>query len=408
VLLGRLTDEIIRAALAEERPYKLTDGGGLYIFVAPSGSKFWRMKYRFRGAEKTLSIGRYPKVGLAKARREQAAAKADLKAKKDPGPLLKLRRDAPAGSTFENVARDWHQVNKRAWSEVHAADVLLSLERDVFPALGEAAIIDIRPPDILAVLRPVERRKAVETARRLRQRISAIFMFAAGMGLVETDPAAVVKGALAPVIRRRQPAVTTLGEARDMLRAVEAEKAHPVTKLAMRFLALTVVRPGALITTPWAEFAHVAEDPLWCIPALRMKLRKHQKEDELRDHLVPLPRQAVEVLDAVRRFSARSPYTFPNARHHHKPMSENALGYLLNRAGYHSRHVPHGWRATFSTIMNERDPANANVVEAILAHVPENKVAGAYNRALYLERRRTLLQEWADLLLEGLPPPAGL
>jgi integrase len=405
---GRLTDEIICAALPYEKPYKLFDGGGLYIFITPKGSRVWRLKYRYRKAEKVLCLGPYPKVGLAKARRERAAAKAYLKAKKDPGPLFKLRRDRPSTPTFEAIARDWHEVNKRAWSEVHAADVLLSLERDVFPALGEAAITDIRPPDILAVLQPVERRNAVETARRLRQRISAIFMFAAGMGLTETNPAAVVIGALAPVIRRRQPAVTTIEDAREVLQKAEAERAQQVTKLALRLLALTVVRPGTLITTPWTEFADVDDDPVWTIPAKRMKLRLQQKDDETRDHMVPLSRQAVEVIDALRKLSRRSPFVFPNLRRHHQPMSENAMGYLLNRAGYHHRHVPHGWRATFSTIMNERDPRDEKVIEAILAHVPKNKVAGAYNRALYLERRRVLLQDWAEMLLYGLPPPAKL
>lgn len=393
----KLTDALARAAEPGDKAYKLSDAGGLYLYVSPAGSRLWRLKYRYGGKERSLTLGAYPSVSLAAARRERDAAKKALKAKKDPKFLWQQRQEDPVDRTFEGLAREWHKTNKRAWSERHAEDVLASLERDVFPKLGAASIEDIKARDVLAVLRMIEQRPAVETARRVRQRISAVFGFAAGMDLVENDPAQVVARAMAPVIRGRQPAVVTLEEAREVLSCVEEQKAHAITKLAHRFLVLTVVRPGVINTALWSEFDGLdPAAPTWRIPAERMKLRIQYKHDKARDHLVPLSRQAVEILTALRRLSGRSPFLFPNSRHHHEPMSENAIGYLLNRAGYHHRHVPHGWRATFSTIMNERYPADRLVIEAILAHIPESKVAAAYNRALYLERRRELLQEWAD------------
>ena len=223
--------------------------------------------------------------------------------------------------------------------------------------------------------------------------------------LATNDPAAIVQKALKPVKKGRQPAMTTLAQAREIIERVDREPAHPVTKLAMRLLALTVVRPGTLIGTTWTEFERLdADRPTWTVPAARMKLKLMYKDDERRDHLVPLARQAVETIDAVRKLTGRCPFVFPNARHAHKPASENALGYLLNRAGYHHRHVPHGWRSTFSTVMNERFRDDRQIIDLMLAHVPENKVEGAYNRAEHIGRRRELAQEWADLLMKGQMP----
>ncbi len=237
--------------------------------------------------------------------------------------------------------------------------------------------------------------------------MSAVFVFAIASGRGETDPAAVVKQALKPLRHGRQPAVLDLDDAREMLRAVEEQFAHPVTKLAHRFLALTGVRPGALITTPWSELNAIeSADPIWQIPANRMKLRLAEKDNELRDHFVPLSKQAVEVLNTLKTFTGNSAFAFPNIRSALKPMSENAIGYLINRAGYHGRHVPHGWRATFSTVMNEMFRADKPVIDLMLAHTPKEKVERAYNRAEHMPRRKELAQEWADLILKDALPLA--
>ncbi|MEJ8573210.1 tyrosine-type recombinase/integrase [Microbaculum marinum] len=404
----KLTDAKIRNAKPTDRAFKLADGAGLTLHVKPNGSKLWLFRYRVGARERTLSIGPYPEVSLADAREARDRARGEIRDGRDPGDVKKLRKLAgqtAAANTFEAMAREWHTLNCPGWTETHAADVIGSLERDVFPHLGAIPLRDIDAPAVLAVIRAIEARPAIETARRIRQRISAVFVYAISTGRAENDPAATVKGALAPLRKGRQPAITDLDEARQMLRRVDEETAHPVTKLAIRLLALTAVRPGTLATTPWTEWTDLdTEKPVWRVPAARMKMRLANKDDAARDHFVPLPRQAVEAIDALRSLSGRSPYAFPNARFSHKPMSENAMGYLLNRAGYHSKHVPHGWRATFSSVMNERYPADHRVIEAMLAHSPKDKVEAAYNRAAHMARRRELAQAWADLLMEGATP----
>lgn len=396
----QLTDVQIRKAKAGEKPYKLVDGAGLHLFVTPSGGKLWRYRYEVAGengkrVERLLSIGPYPDISLVAAREARAKARAALREGRDPSLLKRQHRlvtTAEAATTFEAVAKDWHKRQKPTWTETHAGDVIRSLERDVFPELGRLPIREISAPMTLAVLRSIEGRGSIETAHRVRQRISGVFAFAIASGLAESDPAAQVAKALSPVIRGRQPAITDLDEVRKVLRAGEGETAHPVTKLALRLLALTAIRPGELRAAAWEEFRDLdGKAPAWVIPAERMKMK--------REHEVPLSRQALEAILAVRRLSGRGPIVFPMIRHAHKPLSENAIGYLLNRAGYHGRHVPHGWRAAFSTIMNERFKADRAVIDLMLAHAPKDKVEGAYNRAEHMDRRRELAQIWADLLM---------
>ena len=409
-----LTDTQVRTAKKKDKAYKLSDAEGLHLYVSTAGGKLWRMRYEFDGKEKLLSFGKYPDLSLADARRERDAAKAHLRAGRDPGLERKKEKAADAaaaaGTTFEVAAREWHSQQIPTWSPKHADDVIESLEKEVFPALGALPINDITPPMVLNVLKPIQARGAIETGHRVRQRISAVFVYGIGSSYCVNDPAAIVQKALAPVVKGKQPAVLTLKEAREILRRVDDTPAHPVTRLAMRFLAITVVRPGTLAATPWAEVKSLIgqPDPIWFIPAARMKLRVRQKLDEARDHLVPLPSQAIETLEALLTLTGRGPLCFPNNRKAHKPMSENALGYLLNRAGYHYRHVPHGWRTTFSTVMNELHRQDAAVIDFMLAHVRKDKVEAAYNRAEYLQRRKELAQEWADMLLEGMPLAADL
>jgi len=407
-----LTDTKIRTAKPAEKAYKLADGGGLHLFVSPAGGKLWRYRYEFGGKEKLLSLGSYPAMGLLDARKARDEARATIKAGKDPSITKKLQKLAGvtnAATTFESLAREWHTLQKPGWVARHADDVLDSLEREVFPKLGSVPIREIGAPEVIALLRMVEARGAKETARRVRQRMSAVFVYAISTGRADSDPAAAVQKAMAPLKKGRQPAIIDLDEARAMLAKAESEHAHPVTKLALRILALTAVRPGTLGETPWVEWASLdPTEPVWQIPAERMKLKLHHKDDTARDHLVPLSKQAVEAIAALRTISGRGPLAFPNTRHAHKPMSENAMGYLLNRAGYHGYHVPHGWRSTFSSVMNERFPADKPIIDLMLAHVPKDKVEGAYNRALHLPRRRELAQSWADLILDGAQPATAL
>lgn len=407
-----LTDVQLRRAKPKDKPFRLTDGGGLHLFIAPTGARSWRLRYEFGGKEKLLVIGPYPDVGLAEAREARDDAKRSLRAGLDPMMVKRQRKMRAAGQqadTFEAVALQWHALQAPGWTRTHADDVLGSLRREVFQALGALPIAEIGPPEVLQVLRAIEGREAKETARRVRQRMSGVFVFAIASGKCVTDPAAIVQKAMAPLAKGRQPALTGLDDARKIIEDVDASPAHPGSKLALRLLALTVVRPGTLIAAPWVEFAHLdPEAPTWQVPAARMKMRLHYKGDEARDHFVPLARQAVEIIETARTLSGRGPFVFPSVRNFRKPLSENALGYLLNRAGYHHRHVPHGWRATFSTVMNERFPADRHVIDLMLAHVPKDKVEGAYNRAAHMQRRRELAQLWADLITATLRPAAEL
>lgn len=408
-----LTDSHCRAAQPKDKAYKLTDQLGLHLFVATSGHKSWRYKYRFEGKEQRLVFGAYPEISLKAARDRRDEARRMLRAGIDPRAGRKQARVETA-RTFEAIARSWHHAQLATWSPVHAQDVIGRLEADVFPVIGAKEITKITVPDVLSLLRSIEERGAIETAHRVRQRISATFVFAIASGLAQFDPAAMVKDALRPIRRGRQPAFTTIVHARALLNAAEASPAHPVTKLASRMMALTAVRSAVIRGATWAEFEELdGREPIWRIPAARMKLETTNKANEGYDFIVPLASQSVAIIDTVRSLTGRGPYLFPNSRWAHKPMSENAIGYFYNRlAAFRGRHVPHGWRATFSTVMNElaierQLPGDRAIIDLMLAHVPAG-VEAAYNRAAYMPRRRALAQEWADMLLHGLVPAAQL
>ncbi len=404
-----LSDVQIKKAKAAAKGYKLADGAGLHVFISPAGGKSWRWRYEFGGKEKLLTLGKYPAMGLGEAREARDRARIVLAEGRDPGIAKKQKRlvvSRHSTETFEIIGREWHTINEGRWSPVHASDILRSLERDAFPGIGQYPVREITVTDVLTLLRDVESRGSIETARRLRQRIEAIFGYAIATDRAAGNPAIIVKGAMAPLKRGRQPAITDLEEARQILPRCEAMPGHPLTKLAHRLLALTAVRPGVVLNLPWSETPNGAA--LWTVPAKRMKLAVQQKEDAIRDHVVPLPRQAIEVIEAARKLSGLGPMVFPNSRAAHQPMSEGAIRHLLHKAGYRDRHVSHGWRSTFSTVMNERFPADRQIIDLMLAHKPKDAVESAYNRALHLQRRTELAQIWADLLTEGLQPASNL
>ncbi|WP_017979882.1 tyrosine-type recombinase/integrase [Sphingomonas melonis] len=432
-----LNDAKIKGAKAQDKAYRLSDSGQLYLQVSTTGGKHWRMNYTYgrnpagKPAQKTLAFGSYPAVTLLDARRLRDDAKALLREGKDPAVEKRVAsktREAANQNTFEVVARRWHDLKTPTWTEVHANDVITSLERDIFPLIGDLPITTIKAPKLLEVLQKVEKRGAIETAHRLRQRISAVFVHGIGGGLCEADPAAGLGSNLKDVPKaKKQPSIidgirdqdARIAAVRKMLTDCEAERCRATTKLALRFLALTGVRPNELHGARWDEMEGLdGDEPLWTIPAVRMKGDKDRKAEEEGEHLVPLSRQAVDVLQAVRKLTGRLALIFPGERHVHKAMSDNTLRALLIRAGYYQRHVPHGFRAAFSTIMNERadrewraaghkgaSPDRA-IIDLMLAHVPKDKVEGAYNRAAYLPRRRELAQEYADIIMDGFSPAA--
>lgn len=416
-----LTDVQIKKAKGAEKPYKLADSGGLFLLVSTTGNRSWRMKYRFGGKEKLLTFGRYPDVSLIKAREEREKAKATLRDGRDPSIVKKqdaAARTLGATNTFEACARAWFDLNKPRWSAVHAGNVIESMEADLFPAIGAMPVKDVTEAILLDALRKVEQRGAIETAHRLRQRASGVFAYAAAGGLRTGDPAAVVKSLLKPKPKAsKQPALTDLAECRQLIGDVEAERASPITKLANRLIALTAVRSAVQRHARWSEFEGLdGANPIWRVPPGTMKLALKLKDDITFEHIVPLSRQAVEVIEAVRPLTGHLPYLFPNDRHAHRPMSENAVRALIIRANegiYRHRHCPHGWRSSFSSLMNEwrrREgrPDDREVINLMLAHVAEDKVEGAYNRAAHMERRRELAQIWADMILEGSAPADAL
>ncbi|ARR53419.1 integrase [Rhizorhabdus wittichii DC-6] len=412
-----LTDAKIRAAKPRPKPYKLTDGSRLYLLVTPSGGKLWRWNYEFDGKQKSMAFGAYPRVSLADAREKRDEAWSMVCEGQDPNVAKRLKIEAnieASRQTFERVARDWYANSRAQWATIHAGDVIRSLERDVFPTIGSLPIAQLAPPLILGVLREIETRGAIETAKRVRQRISAVFVYAIAQGIANSDPAEKLGAVLKPLRKGRQPAITDLVPLRKMILAAEEDNARPITRLGLRMLALTAVRPSELRGAEWAEFEDLdGKLPLWRIPSARMKGDLDRKEEMNGDHLVPLAPEAVAVLKAIWPLTGGGPLVFPSNRHAHRPMSENAIGYLLNRAGYHGHHVPHGFRAAFSTIMNEwaerhGDPHDRRVIDLMLAHVPKDKVEGAYNRAAYMPRRRELAVIWAKMLSEGLPDPVVL
>ena len=422
-----LTNAEAKNARAGAKDYKLTDSGGLHLFVTTNGHKSWRLRYEFGGKEKRLLLGAFPDVTLARARELRDDAKRLLREHRDPAleaHKRKVAAHAAAGATFERYALLWHEAQKERWSPVQVRKVEQALRRDILPELGRLPISEVDGPMVLKVLRSVERRGAIDTAKRLRQHVSAIFQFGMAEGVCASDPAAgIVKGLKPTPPPGRQPAVRTLEEARALLAAMEASTSAGSTKLASRLLALTAVRPGLLRALPWEEIEGVdwndagvpSPDAVWRIPPARMKLVLEDKADEAFEHVVPLPAAAVEVVRAVRQLNGRFTYLFGSVRAPRNPMSENTLNYMYARNGYSGRHVPHGWRSTFSTVMNElavkaRRADDRGIIDGMLAHKPKGVSASemAYNRALHWERRREIADEWAVLLTKGLSPAAAL
>jgi integrase len=432
-----LTDAKIKAAKPRDSAYRLGDSEQLYLHVSPAGGRHWRMNYTYgrnpagKPAQKTLAFGSYPAVTLVEARKLRDAAKAHLAAGRDPAIEKRVtaasRADANA-NTMRAVATAWYGKKRPTWAPKHADKVWQSLEENVLPAIGDLPITSIKAPRLLELLTAVEARGAIETAHRLRQRLSAVFVYGIAAGLCESDPAASLGKALNAKPRAKpQPSIIDgvrdqaerIEVVRTLLRKCEAERCRATTKLALRLIALTAVRPGELGGARWAEFEGIdwtarhgtaQSEALWRIPAARMKGDQDRKAETEGDHLVPLAPAALAILRALRPLTGDLALVFPSERHLHRPMSENTLRQLLIRAGYYQRHVPHGFRAAFSTIMNERLKEQGRgddraVVDLMLAHIPGNKVEGAYNRAAYMPRRREIAEEWAELLLEGFPAP---
>jgi integrase len=386
-----LTDVKCRNARGKIKPYKLSDGGGLHLLINTVGAKYWRLAYRWHDKQRTLSLGVYPAVGLMEARTARDDAKRSIAANVDPSQVKRERKRAAKvanGNTFEAVAREWHGNWKDARTPYYAGQILRRLEADVFPAIGQRPIAQLEAPELLDMLRKVEKRGVSETARRLKQLVGQIFRFAIVTGRAKRDPSADLKGALRATGQPTRHRAMPLLALPAFLQKLETYNGEPQTKLALKLVTLTFLRTTELRAGKWSELEDLdGKSPQWRVPAERMKMRL--------EHLVPLSRQAITVLRELRILSGNSPNIFPSPGKEGY-MSSNTMLYALYRMGYHGRATTHGFRSLASTILNESNLFNRDWIERQLAHVERNEVRRAYNTAEWIPDRRRMMQWWAD------------
>mgnify|MGYP003362424264 FL=1 len=385
----KLNARQVDAAKPREKAYKLADGAGLYLEVVPSGSRYWRMKYRFNGKEKRMAFGVYPAVSLAQARALRDEAKKKLAEGIDPSFAKKeekLVRDVQLNNTFQAVALEWHGTKVSRWSEGYASDIIEAFNKDIFPYIGQQPVNEIKPLVLLNVLRRMESRGATEKAKKVRQRCSEVFRYAIVTGRAEYNPAADLTSAMSGHESKHYPFLT-VEELPDFFKALSSYTGSPLVVLAARLLILTGVRTGELRGAFWSEFD--LEKAVWEIPAERMKMK--------RPHLVPLSTQALEIVQQLKVMSGQYPLVFPGRNDPCKTMSEASINQVFKRIGYTGKVTGHGFRHTMSTILHE-EGFNTTWIETQLAHVDKNAIRGTYNHALYLEGRREMMQWYADYI----------
>jgi integrase len=388
-----LNDTAVRTAKPCKRPVKLSDSGGLYLLVAPHGSKLWRLAYRFGGKQKTLAMGAYPTVTLKAARDKREEAKRLLANGIDPSMQRRLyRQNTSTGNTFKAVAAEvLAKLEKEGRADATLTKIRWVLDF-AYPAFGDRPIAEIKVPELLSVLRRVEARGRYETARRLRSTCGTVFRYAIATGRAERDPSADLRGVLtAPKVNHRAAIVDPVGIG-ALLRAIDGYDGLPTTKAALRLAPLVFVRPGELRHSEWAEFDLAAAE--WRIPSAKMKMR--------RAHRVPLSRQALDVLRDLKPISGGGRFLFPSVRGAVRPMSENTLNAALRRLGYGANEMTaHGFRAMASTRLNEMSGWNPDAIERQLAHQEQDDVRRAYlHAAEYWPERVKMMQAWADYLDE--------
>jgi integrase len=396
-----LTDAQCKSATcpADKPRARFSDSGGLYLEVSAGGSKRWFLKYRNAGKEYRLALGSYPMVNLVAARRARDVAKLKKADGVDPiqsKKLAKLKSMNPAGDTFTLVALEWYDKQAPQWSEAHAVRAKRQLERDLFPWLGERKLADIEPVELLATLRKVEERGAVETADRGLMLARQVWRYGVATGRVSRDITADLKGALSPYRGKHFAAITDPAQFGDLLRAIKAYKGGIVVRAALQLAPLLFQRPGELRGATWAEVD--LDAGLWTIPSARMKRTKANKENG-QPHLVPLPTQAVSILNALKPYTEATGLVFPGERQRDKPISENSVRTALIALGYTpDKQTWHGFRATARTMLAEVLEFDPLLIEAQLAHSVADANGRAYNRTSYIKQRSDMMQKWADYL----------
>lgn len=389
----------VKSAKPKKKQYKLADGEGMYLLVLPAGGKYWRLKYRYGGKEKVLALGVYPAVSLAEAREKKIDAKRMLSKGEDPSTvkkIAKITQKQNSGDSFESIAREWHDKQKAKLVAVTARDTLSKLVNHVFPYIGTRTIGEITAPEVLAVLRRLESAGKVSAAHRTKQIISRVFRYAVATGKATHDPAADLKGALAPEVTTHHASITDPKQIGELLRTIDTFTGTLQVKSALQLAPLLFVRPGELRAAEWEEFD--LDNGQWVVPAEKTKLR--------REHLVPLSSQAIKILrdlylltgNPQRIVKGRKRYLFSTTQ---KPMSENTVNKALKNLGYSSKQiVGHGFRTMASTLLHEQGWLS-DAIERQMAHVEKNEVKGTYNKALHIDVRTQFMQAWSDYL-DGL------
>ena len=396
-----LTDAQCRNATCppNKKRARLTDSGGLYLEVSTAGSKRWFQKIYRDGKETRLALGSYPTVGLTAARRARDAAKLQKAEGTDPiqaRKIKKLKGVNPAGDTFKVVALEWFEKQEPHWSEGHAVRAKRQFERDLFPWLGERRLAEIEPVELLATIRKVEERGALETADRGLLLARQVWRYGVATGRVNRDITADLKGALSPYRGKHFAAITDPTRLGELLRAIKGYKGGPIVRAALQLSPMLFQRPGELRGATWTEID--LETALWTIPAARMKRSKDGKENG-QPHLVPLPAQAVRILEILKPYTQSTGLVFPGERQRDKPISENSVRTALISMGYTPDiQTWHGFRATARTMLAERLEYDPLVIEAQLAHAVRDANGRAYNRTTYLKQRQEMMQRWADYL----------
>lgn len=387
-----LTDTAIRNAKPRDKFYKVSDSGGLYLLVKPTG-KYWRMDYRFVGKRKTLAIGVYPAVSLVAARKKRDEARELLAKDIDPSLTKAINKQivrTAAENTFKAVALEWHAKTSKTWAESTATNIKRYLEKDIFPWLGNRVIRDIAAPELLAVLRKIESRGAHEKAQRCREYAGRVFRYAIVTGRAERDPSGDLRGALTPVKVKHHASITDPKAIGALLRSIRGFNGSYITQCALQLAPLVFVRPGELRHAEWAEIDF--DKPEWRIPGQKMKMKE--------PHIIPLSAQAVEILQSIHPLTGEGQYIFPSIRSGARPMSENTINAALRRMGYEKDEMTgHGFRSMASTLLHEHGWPH-EVIERQLAHAERNKVVAAYNYAEHLPKRKEMMRWWADYLDE--------
>ena len=385
-----LSDAQIRNFKPREKSYRKWDEKGLYIEVTSAGNKLWRFKYRINRKEKRLSLGQYPEVSLKEARERLFEARRLLAAGVDPSQHRKARKEADilrSANSFEVIAREWFNRYSPGWAASHSKVILRRLERDIFPWMGDRAIAEITAPELLAVIRQVEGRGALETAHRELNICGQVFRYAVATGRAERDPSGDLRGALPPVKSKHLAAITDPKRVGELMRMIDGYQGSLIVQCALKLAPLVFVRPGELRHARWEDFD-------WEKNEWRFVVSKTKTE-----HIVPLARQSIAILKEIQPLTGRCEWVFPSGRTLERPMSENAILAALRSLGITKQEMSgHGFRAMARTLLDEELKVRPDLIEHQLAHAVKDPLGRAYNRTQFLEERHQMMQDWADFL----------